>query len=476
MKKVITLFLLLLDISNYGLLSVHGFVQVNNPTVVNKDVVSSIRARPTAMFDLDAIEKFEEEQLLKMNTGEEEEKLDDDDFMDDDNDNIVDIEIKDEDHNKRIDAVISKAIQSYKEMSRTACGSLVIDGHVQLIKYDDENKKSSEVLSRKGFKVERGTMLRVKIPMEEEPHKILAQKLPLSILYEDEYMIVLNKANGMVVHPAVGNRDGTVVNALAYYLANESPHGNGEFINTDGTVRVENSDGISIEGTDGEVVTNRPGIVHRLDKGTTGVLVVAKTRAALAALSQSFKDRKVEKTYLAITVGNPGRLITINKPIGRHPKNRQCMRVVPDPHKRNSGGFAPKDRMQSMNGKFVLPPGARHAKSLVNTVAFDGKLSVVEVKIETGRKHQIRVHLQHRHTPVYGDDMYGIDVWNKRLYKVHQIQRPLLHAYSLKIRHPITDELMHFTSPLPADMDKISTTIWPQGKEERPDLFTTATD
>lgn len=168
-----------------------------------------------------------------------------------------------------------------------------------------------------------------------------------------------------------------------------------------------------------------------------------------------------------LLVGNPGKHVTIDKPIGRHPVYRQRMRVVPDPHKRNSGGFAPKDRM--LSGE--LPPGARNALSHVDTISFDGKLSLVQVRIETGRKHQIRVHLQDRRTPVYGDDVYGLEVWNKRLSKVHKITRPLLHAYTLEIKHPITGELMNFRAPLPADMQKIIRTIWPQAPTEAPELF-----
>jgi len=126
----------------------------------------------------------------------------------------------------------------------------------------------------------------------------------------------------MVVHPAAGNWDGTVVNALAYYLAKKSPFGSGEFIDSNGKVKPINGEKIGVEGTDGEVATFRPGIVHRLDKGTTGVLVVAKTSEALSKMSEAFANRNVKKTYIAVTVGNPGRRVVINKPIGRHPLHR----------------------------------------------------------------------------------------------------------------------------------------------------------
>mmetsp|Transcript_10846 Transcript_10846/g.15512 ORF Transcript_10846/g.15512 Transcript_10846/m.15512 type:complete len:162 (+) Transcript_10846:928-1413(+) len=144
------------------------------------------------------------------------------------------------------------------------------------------------------------------------------------------------------------------------------------------------------------------------------------------------------------------------------------MRVVPDPHQRNSGGFAPKDRMADNRTPSVA---GRRALSFVDTITFDGKLSLVQVRIETGRTHQIRVHLQDRHTPVYGDDIYGLSDWNSRLSKVHKINRPLLHAYTLEIDHPVTGERMKFRAPMAEDMEKIAVAIWPQGEKERPDLF-----
>jgi 23S rRNA pseudouridine1911/1915/1917 synthase len=307
------------------------------------------------------------------------------------------------------------------------------------------------------------------MPVDEKPIEILAQDLPLNILYEDEHMIVLNKAAGMVVHPAAGNWDGTVVNALAFYLA-KSPYGGGDFVGDDGKVnKLDVAKSIEVVGTEGESVSFRPGIVHRLDKGTTGILVVAKTTRALGTLSAAFAARKVKKTYLAVTVGNPGKRVTIDKPIGRHPMQRQRMRVVPDPHKRDSSGMAPKDRMD--RGGTSLSQQGRRALSHVDTLAFDGKLSVVQVRIETGRTHQIRVHLQDRHTPIYGDDVYGLADWNRRLFKMHAIERPLLHAYRLEVDHPATGEHMVFVAPMAEDMSRLAKAVWPQGKEEAPELF-----
>ena len=331
----------------------------------------------------------------------------------------------------------------------------------------------------------KGDVLSIQLPQEEAPLEIVPQNLPLQILYEDDCMIVLNKAAGMVVHPAAGNWDGTVVNALAHYLQQESPYGAGDF----GSLREDDE-------VDGESRRFRPGIVHRLDKvgllvlsvylctrqvcmmtgysyylpaflhlhqGTTGVLVVAKTSQALAQLSQAFADRTVKKTYLAITVGNPGKLVTIDKPIARHPVHRQRMRVVPDPHRSTN----------RRNNVAIAKPAApgRRAISHVHTLAFDSKLSLAQVRIDTGRTHQIRVHLQDRHTPVYGDEVYGIADWNQRLKRTHGIERPLLHAFQLELEHPVTNESMVFTAPMAEDMRGIAKSIWPLGVEERPELF-----
>lgn len=204
-----------------------------------------------------------------------------------------------------------------------------------------------------------------------------------------------------------------------------------------------------------------------MDKGTTGILVVAKSTQALGALSSAFAERTVKKTYLAISVGNPGKRVVIDKPIGRHPIHRQKMRVVPDPHRRDSSGVAPKDRLVGSPSS----KSGRRALSYVDTLAFDGKLSLVQVRIETGRTHQIRVHLQDRHTPIYGDEVYGIADWNKRLLKSHGIARPLLHAYRLELDHPVSGERMVFTAPLAEDMKTIANNIWPDGKEELPEVF-----
>lgn len=406
---------------------------------------------PKSNFDLASIEAFE----AAVDSGEAFKSNDDDLDIDEDEslitkkDKIQILTIPDELKGKRIDAALAAVMEP--PLSRSACGNLVANGCIHQI----AKKKGKEVeilLDRKAFKVEPGMTLKITMPKTEVPDEIVPQNIPLKILYEDEHMIVINKDAGMVVHPAAGNWDGTVVNALAYYFANESPYGSGDFLAEDGQ---------------DEDLKLRPGIVHRLDKGTTGILIVSKTKEALAKLSASFAQRQVKKTYLAITVGNPGKRVRIDKPIGRHPVHRQKMRVVPDPHRRNSQSIKLKDRVS------LTPSQAgRRALSFVDTLEFDGKLSLAQVRIETGRTHQIRVHLQDRHTPIYGDDVYGISDWNKRLLKAHGIERPLLHAHRLEINHPMTGEHMVFVAPMAEDMISIAKGIWPDGINVHPEQYT----
>mmetsp|Transcript_4566 Transcript_4566/g.5235 ORF Transcript_4566/g.5235 Transcript_4566/m.5235 type:complete len:156 (-) Transcript_4566:1277-1744(-) len=151
------------------------------------------------------------------------------------------------------------------------------------------------------------------------------------------------------------------------------------------------------------------------------------------------------------------------------------MRVVPDPHRKNSSGMTPRDGLRLKTQLLPLlantAKSGRRALSYVDTLEFDGKLSLVKVRIETGRTHQIRVHLQDRHTPIYGDDVYGIADWNKRLTKAHGIQRPLLHAHRLEINHPITGKHMIFVAPMPTDMVTISKSVWPESLNKFPEAF-----
>ena len=261
-------------------------------------------------------------------------------------------------------------------------------------------KIDGEVCTVQRCKMAAGMELEVEIEEPEETGPI-AEEIDLPVLYEDDSMLVINKPWNMVVHPAEGNLTGTIVNALLArypYMA--------ETMYTSG---------------------GRPGIVHRLDKDTTGILLAAKTPEAQFRLSKCFADRKVSKTYLAIVLGIPREPTKqIVSMIGRHPKNRKKMAVVP------------------RNGKEAI--------TVYNTISsgyYQGVLvSLLSVNILTGRTHQIRVHLSSMGHSIIGDQTYGN---NRQLH----IERQMLHAWKLTIPHPESGELMKFESPLPDDFQEI---------------------
>ncbi len=236
-------------------------------------------------------------------------------------------------------------------------------------------------------------------PVEEEAPQLRGENIDLPIIYEDEHMLVINKPAGMVVHPAAGNWSGTVVNAL---IGRNKEFGRGM-------------------GAAGM----RPGIVHRLDKDTSGVLVVAKTEQAMLKLTRAFAERKTQKSYAALVYGIPKYYKEqIKTLIGRHPVNRKKMAVV--------------DR----NGKEAVSEYELMSFGQIDTVP----VSMVRVRIFTGRTHQIRVHMAHCKIPVLGDDVYG---GRQKL----DVERQMLHAWKLKIPHPVTGHLMSFKAPLPEDFE-----------------------
>ncbi|KAL3765884.1 hypothetical protein ACHAW5_002117 [Stephanodiscus triporus] len=410
---------------------------------------------------------------------------------------------------KRIDAVLVELLNKNSEgsdsqapnplsISRSQCGSLLSNGCVCVVQPEDADKfmnvwketttvphelieQHSAPIQRKSHILEPSsiliypsrdsllstsssstTLLANFIP----PTEIIPQKITLDVLYEDEHMVVINKQAGMVVHPAAGNWDATVVNALAYYLMNDSPFGSGEFFINDAEgkdskdSRMANNEAAvnQNDSVTNSIPTLRPGIVHRLDKGTSGVLVVAKTSSALASLSEAFANRKVKKQYLAVVIGNPGEDQWIDKPIGRHPLHRQRMRVVPNPSSTMS--TRGQTRLTGSASTLIAKQG-RPALSHIHTIHHDGKLSVVQVRIATGRTHQIRVHLQDHGTPIYGDDVYGLADWNKVLSARRGITRPLLHAQRLEVDHPVTGEALVFEAPVAHDMMEVINAILP---------------
>lgn len=226
------------------------------------------------------------------------------------------------------------------------------------------------------------------------------EAISLDLLHEDEDLLVINKPKGMVVHPAPGNWTGTFVNALLHHCRGS--------LSPDDQLR--------------------PGIVHRLDKDTSGVLIAAKNVIAHQRLIALFATRQMHKEYLAICLGNPGK-VEVSAPIGRHPINRKLMAV--------------------------LPEKGRSAVSRFSTLASNEKLSVVRVVPETGRTHQIRVHLKHLGTPVLGDSAYG----NAQANKKYDAPRHLLHAELLSFVHPMTGKLMKFQAPIPEDIQTFIRTI-----------------
>lgn len=283
---------------------------------------------------------------------------------------IVDLE------NVRLDAYISSKIEN---ISRTNIQRLIEDGNILV---NGEKKKIA-------YKVQLGDSIEINIPDAKETC-IKAEDIPLEIIYEDDDIIVVNKPKGMVVHPANGNPDGTLVNAIMSICKG------------------------SLSGIGGEI---RPGIVHRLDKDTSGLLIVAKNDLAHMNMSNQIKDRQVKKIYIALVKGNINENeATINMPIGRSTKDRKKMAV------RKEG---------------------KEAITHFKVVKRYGDYTLLEIKIDTGRTHQIRVHLTEIGHPVVGDMVYS------KGKNEFGVEGQMLHAKSLEFKHPITGKEMHLEAELP---------------------------
>jgi 23S rRNA pseudouridine1911/1915/1917 synthase len=293
----------------------------------------------------------------------------------------------------RLDKYIASTLP---EISRMRIKGLIQDGQV---------KADDKVITNISWKVKTGQVFDVEVPQAVEPIP-QGQDIPLNVVFEDDYLIVIDKPAGMVVHPAVGNEDGTLVNALIHHC------------------------GDSLSGING---VKRPGIVHRIDKDTSGLMVVAKTDLAHAGLAEQFADHSLERAYLAIVRGRPYPAEgTVDEAVGRSPRNRQKMAVV------GSGG--------------------KHAVTHFKLIQRLGDAAtLVECRLETGRTHQIRVHMTHIHHPLIGDPVYGRTAKTKNLDpKVREaiklFTRQALHAYVIGFKHPVTDEQIRFESPIPEDM------------------------
>lgn len=285
---------------------------------------------------------------------------------------------------RRIDAYLGSLGAPFT--SRSQVKRLIASGSVFV---------NDEACSKASYPVAAGDRIRAEIPQDrEQPPK--PQNIPLSIVYEDDHIIVINKPRGMVVHPAPGNKDHTLVNALLAHAGQLADVGDAD----------------------------RPGIVHRLDKETSGLIVAAKTAAAHRRLAAQLKERTMGRTYLAFVQGNPrADSGTIDAPIARHPVHRQRMAVV---------------------------EGGRRAISHFRVAERYRQYALLEVDLETGRTHQIRVHLSHLGHPLVGDLRYGA---SKKKSPFNNGQA--LHAWRLTLVHPQTDEEMTFTAPLPDDLESL---------------------
>jgi len=277
----------------------------------------------------------------------------------------------------------------------------------------------NEQTIKANYKVRPRDVILVRIPRQRAlGEAVEPQDLPLDIVYEDETLLVVNKASGMVVHPGVGNFDGTLVNGLKYYLSNQQLP--------------------LLEGN----TADRAGLVHRIDKDTSGLLVVAKTDEALAHLAKQFFDHTVERRYQSLVWGQPDEEEgTISVNIGRDLKNRTLRATFPD----------------GREGKVAVT----HYK-LIEPMYY---VSLVECVLETGRTHQIRVHMQHAGHPVFNDAKYGgarvvkgtvfqkYRLFVENCFKI--VPYHVLHAGTLGFVHPSTGEQMHFEQPLPDNFQEL---------------------
>jgi 23S rRNA pseudouridine1911/1915/1917 synthase len=278
------------------------------------------------------------------------------------------------------------------ELSRTQAATLIAQGHVLV---DGERQKAS-------YRPEPGNVVRVEIPKLEK-RTISGEDIPISVVYEDESLLVVDKPAGMVVHPAPGNWTGTLVNALL---------GRGGDLSTEGD-------------------PERAGMVHRLDKETSGLLVVAKTDRAHRLLSSAIADRRVVRRYAAMTWGHlTSDTITVDKPIARDPRDRKRMAIV------NKG---------------------RPAKTDFTRLARFDAGDLLRAHLHSGRTHQIRVHLASIGHPVMGDDVYG-GGGGRRVAGLPP-KRHFLHAAWLAFKHPVTGQPLDFRSPLPEDLNRALTVI-----------------
>ena len=289
------------------------------------------------------------------------------------------IDVSDEETGERIDSFLS----GKTDFTRTRIQQLIKDRNITV---NGKPTKSS-------YKIEENDEIIIEVP-EVETTEIKPENIKIDVVYEDSDIAVINKQAGLVVHPAHGHYSGTLVNAILYHIKD-------------------------LSGINGEI---RPGIVHRLDKDTSGLIVIAKNDKVHAALTEMFQEKKIRKTYLAILKGklnkSEGKIVT---QIGRDKNDRKKMTVIDDATKGKNA--ITNYRVISQNNLFTL----------------------VKVNIETGRTHQIRVHMRYLGYPILGDSVYG---------RKDNEKRQMLHAYKLEFIHPVTGRQMEFIGEIPEDFQK----------------------
>jgi len=309
------------------------------------------------------------------------------------------IQVQPSDEGKRLDVLVAALLS---DCTRTFVAGLIGAEHIRV---DGQPKKP-------GYRVKSGQRISGVIPppvaVEFKPEPI-----PIDILYEDDHIIMVNKQAGLVVHPAAGHFGGTLVNGLLYHCPD-------------------------LGGIGGEL---RPGIVHRLDKDTSGSLVVAKHAAAHTNLSRQFKSRKIQKQYLALVHGDVKKATgSIKLPIGRHPVDRKRMSTVSPRGRTAETDWSVKEQFKGF--------------------------TLLEMDLKTGRTHQIRVHCDALHHPIVGDKVYRPRKLEKTIVRDHvqadkilqvlkSVKRQMLHAWRLSFRHPHTGKAVSFESPLPEDMAQL---------------------